>query len=119
MIILAFMMNKVRSDLMYPEYWSNIPYFYGVILTAPLSAWLLIRWNRWTRVAGLAVVAISVAISLDALRDAFSRGIWIEYGFNLHFLLPCFGAAILPVATATAAFVLPKRKPPPPTPLPH
>jgi hypothetical protein len=54
-------------------------------------------------------VLCSVAIAMDALRIAAGSGILSEYGIDFHFLIPCFGAAILPVATATAAFVLPKR----------
>ena len=113
MILLAFLMSKGRC--MEPLYWDSIPFLYGIILTAPISVWLLIRWNKWARYLGIGVVAVSIAVSLDALGAATSSGIVTEYGIDFHFLLPCFGAGALPVTAATAAFVIPKRKQKPPT----
>jgi hypothetical protein len=101
----------VRESL----YWHSIPIFYGFILTAPITAWLLIRWYKWARYLGLAVVAVSILVSLNSLAAATSSGILSEYGIDFHFLVPCLATAILPVAAATAAFVLPKRKQKPPT----
>ncbi len=107
MALLAVMMNKGVTQ---PWYFYSIPNLWAIILAVPVFTWFLIRRNKWTRLLGLSLVALSLAYVINNLKCAFGdRDVYIHPENDFRFLALSFAAGILPVVAATTAFVLPKR----------
>lgn len=108
MTILAFMMNKAVTE---PVFFRSLPNLWAISLTVPVLIWFLIRWSKWTRVFGISLVALSFAYVISNLKCAFAdRDIYVHPESDFRFLALNLAAALLPVAAATAAFVIPNRK---------
>ncbi len=108
MTLLAFLMNKGVTE---PVYFRSIPDLWAISLIVPILSWFLLRRNKWPRILGLSLVAFSFAYVANNLRSAFAdRDTYVHPESDYRFLALSLAAAVLPVAAATAAFVLPKRK---------
>ncbi len=109
MALLAFMMNKGVTQ---PWYFYSIPSLWAISLTVPILTWFLLRWNKWARILGLLLVALSFAYVINNLKCAFAdRDVYVHPESDYRFLALSFAAGILPIITAFAAFVINKRKP--------
>ena len=111
------MMNKGVTE---PVYFRSIPDLWAISLAVPVLVWFVIRWNKWMRIPGVSLVALSIAYVINNLTCAFAdRDIYVHPERDYRFLVLSLAAAILPLGSAIAAFVLPQRKPRTAVPLHH
>ncbi|MBK8478027.1 MAG: hypothetical protein IPL39_17485 [Opitutaceae bacterium] len=76
-----------------------------------MPARLLVRWNKYIRLVGSLVVALSLGYVVNNLRSAFAdRDLYVHPESDYRFPALNLAAVVLPVSAAITAIRLPKRE---------